>query len=124
MIQTGISMSKGVGQPKEARRAATLAGINWMEAVFRTMSRHISSVAVSPCFIRWAALAGSRGARNPAQDNRADPMDVAKVVYKAATDGTHHWRYTVASEDFINWRNAMTDDEWYALQVKNYMGEQ
>ncbi len=70
-----------------------------------------------------AALGGFLAPRDPAQDNRAEPMDVAKVVYQAATDGTHHWRYTVASQEFIDWRRSMTDDEWYETQVKNYMGE-
>ena len=70
------------------------------------------------------ALNGFLAPRDPAQDNRADPRDVAEVVYRAATDGTHHWRYTVASQEFIDWRRSMTDDEWYALQVKNYMGKQ
>ena len=69
------------------------------------------------------ALGGFLAPRNPAQDNRAEPKDVAEVVFKAATDGTHHWRYAVASQEFIDWRNTMTDDEWYETQVRNYMGE-
>ena len=69
------------------------------------------------------ALGGFLAPRDPADDNRAAPSDVAEVVFKAATDGTHHWRYTVASQEFIDWRKTMTDDEWYAIQTKNYMGE-
>ena len=69
-----------------------------------------------------AALGGFLAPRDPENDNRAEASEVAKVVFDAATDGTHHWRYTVASQEFIDWRRSMTDDEWYALQVKNYMG--
>ena len=69
------------------------------------------------------ALGGFLAPRDPENDNRALPEDVAAVVYEAATDGKHHWRYTVASQDFINFRNSMSDDDWYAMQVKNYKGE-
>jgi hypothetical protein len=34
--------------PAAARTAATVAGINWMDAVFSTTSRQSSSEAVSP----------------------------------------------------------------------------
>ena len=69
------------------------------------------------------ALGGFLTPRDPENDNRALPEDVAAVVYQAATDGSHHWRYMVACEDFVKWRRSMSDDEWYELQVKGYMGK-
>ena len=42
---TAGRISKGVAQPSAERTAATLAGISCMEAVFSTMSRHISLLA-------------------------------------------------------------------------------
>ena len=45
VIHTAGKISKGVLQPIPARTAATLAGISCMEAVFSTISLHISSVA-------------------------------------------------------------------------------
>ena len=69
------------------------------------------------------ALGGFLAPRNPENDNRALPEDVAAVVFQAATDGKHHWRYMVACEEFVAWRKSMSDDEWYAMQVKGYMGE-
>ena len=67
------------------------------------------------------ALGGFLAPRDPKDDNRAEPIEVAKTVFEAATDGKHTWRYTVASKEFIEWRNSMSDDEWYELQVSNYM---
>ena len=45
MIHTAGRISKGEGQPKPARTAATVVGSSWMEAVFSTTRRHISAVA-------------------------------------------------------------------------------
>lgn len=57
----------------------------------------------------------------PVSPNRSKPEDVAKVIYEAATDGKHHWRYTVACDEFIKHRQSMSDDEWYETTCKNYM---
>lgn len=51
---------------------------------------------------------------------RATPDMVAEVIYTAATDGKHQWRYTVACEEFIAYRKSMTDDEWYASICTQY----
>ena len=58
----------------------------------------------------------------PQSDNRAQPEEVAKVIFEAATDKKHQWRYMVACEDFINWRRTMSDEQWYELTCKQYMG--
>ena len=55
VTHTAGRMSKGVPQPRAPRTAATFAGISWMEAVFSTIRRQSSSVAVPPRFIRCAA---------------------------------------------------------------------
>lgn len=55
---------------------------------------------------------------------RAVPEDVAAVVYEAATDGIHKWRYTVACQEFIDWRRTMTDEQWFENNCKQYMGEE
>ena len=47
VIQTAGRMSNGALLPKDARTAATVAGINWMDAVFKPMSLHISSLALA-----------------------------------------------------------------------------
>lgn len=60
-------------------------------------------------------------AENP---NRAQPQDVAKVVFQAVTDGKHQWRYTVASDDFIAYRKSMTDEQWYETMCRQYDGQQ
>lgn len=45
VIHTAGRMSKGAEQPKEERTAATVAGINWIDAVFSTIRRQSSSPA-------------------------------------------------------------------------------
>ncbi|MCW1000402.1 short-chain dehydrogenase, partial [Streptococcus anginosus] len=48
---------------------------------------------------------------------------VAETIYIAATDNIKQWRYLVASEEFINYRKSMTDQEWIASMMKNYLGK-
>ena len=55
VTHTAGRISKGVAPPQALRPAATFAGISWKEAVFRTIRRQSSSVAVPPRFIRCAA---------------------------------------------------------------------
>lgn len=45
MVHTAGKMSKGAVHPIDARTPATVAGMSCMEAVFKTISRHISLVA-------------------------------------------------------------------------------
>ena len=53
-------MSNGAAAPFAARTAATVVGSSWMDAVFSTMRRHISSVARALpercCIRRTAAM--------------------------------------------------------------------
>ena len=63
------------------------------------------------------------GMTQPVSDNRATPGLVADKIYEAATDGKHTWRYPVACEEFLAWRHTMTDEEWYELQVRQYLGK-
>ena len=60
VTHTAGRISKGAAAPSEARTAATVVGSSWMEAVFMTIRRHISSVAVrvwaSSCIRFTAAM--------------------------------------------------------------------
>ena len=49
VTHTAGRMSKGLLQPKALRTAATLEGINWMDAVFRTIRRQSSPPATPGC---------------------------------------------------------------------------
>jgi len=56
----------------------------------------------------------------PSSDQRATPEEVAAVVYEAVTDGKQQWRYTVASQEFIDWRRSMTDEQWFDQIMSQY----
>lgn len=59
----------------------------------------------------------------PVSSNRSSPDLVAETIYIAATDNIKQWRYLVASEEFINYPKSMTDQEWIASMMKNYLGK-
>jgi len=59
VIQTAGRISKGASQPRETRRAATVAGISCMDAVFSTIRRHNSSEAVLPGMLPASLFAAS-----------------------------------------------------------------
>lgn len=56
-------------------------------------------------------------------ENRATPETVAEVIYEAVTDGKCKWRYPVVAEDFIKYRQAMSDEEWIDHMMTNYTGD-
>lgn len=55
--------------------------------------------------------------------DRCLPIEVSKVIYEAATDQSLKLRYTVASQEFIDWRKSMSDEQWLEMQIKMYKGE-
>lgn len=81
------------------------------------MTEGIAGSAYDPEAVRYL-----EGMTQPESENRAKPEDVADVAFTAATDGTMHWRYTVACDDFIAYRHSMTDDEWYEQTCTRYLG--
>ena len=79
------------------------------------MTKGVEGSAYDPQAVKY--LAQMAAAESP---NRAMPEDVAAVVYEAATDGKHQWRYTIACEDFIAYRRSMTDEQWFEGICKQY----
>jgi len=73
--QTAGRMSNGAAAPFAARTAATVVGSSWMDAVFSTMRRHISSVARALpercCIRRTAAMPMSRE-KNPVRHTQRE----------------------------------------------------
>lgn len=82
------------------------------------MAKGIEGSPYDPEAVRY--LENMTRAESP---SRAKPIEVAKVIYEAASDGKHKWRYTVACDDFVARRKAMSDEEWYSLMRQQYIGE-
>jgi NAD(P)-dependent dehydrogenase (short-subunit alcohol dehydrogenase family) len=55
-------------------------------------------------------------------ENGADPMDVAQVIYRAATDGTDQLRY-VSGKDAEEWleKRRVEDDAAFLKDIRNFM---
>ena len=55
-------------------------------------------------------------------ENGADPMDVAEVIYRAATDGTDQLRY-VSGKDAEEWleKRRVEDDSAFLKNIRNFM---
>ena len=91
MIHTAGRISKGAAEPSPARTAATVAGINWMDAVFITISLQSSSLADSPVpsAILCAARMPSGVAAFPKPRRLADifPQSASRVSRSDQADG-------------------------------------
>ena len=55
-------------------------------------------------------------------ENGADPMDVAQVIYRAATDGTDQLRY-ISGKDAEEWleKRRVEDDAAFLKGMRNFM---